>query len=53
MAWVVLNSIMLPMFLADKEGFDPYPYILLNLFVDARGDSGSDHHDVPESSGRA
>ncbi|MDG2201548.1 MAG: DUF1003 domain-containing protein [Phycisphaerales bacterium] len=32
-AWVVLNSIMLPMMLADKEGFDPYPYILLNLFL--------------------
>jgi uncharacterized membrane protein len=32
-AWVVLNSIMLPMFLSDKEGFDPYPYILLNLFL--------------------
>ena len=32
-AWVVLNSIMLPMFLADKEGFDPHPYILLNLFL--------------------
>ena len=32
-AWVVLNSVMLPMMLADKEGFDPYPYILLNLFL--------------------
>ena len=32
-AWVLLNSIMLPMMLADKEGFDPYPYILLNLFL--------------------
>ncbi|MEE2718530.1 MAG: DUF1003 domain-containing protein [Planctomycetota bacterium] len=32
-AWVVLNSIMLPLMLADKEGFDPYPYILLNLFL--------------------
>lgn len=32
-AWVVLNSIMLPMMLADKDGFDPYPYILLNLFL--------------------
>ena len=31
--WVVLNSIMLPMMLSDKEGFDPYPYILLNLFL--------------------
>ena len=32
-AWVLLNSIMLPLMLADKEGFDPYPYILLNLFL--------------------
>ncbi len=33
LGWVALNSIMLPMMLADKEGFDPYPYILLNLFL--------------------
>ena len=31
--WVILNSIMLPIMLSDKEGFDPYPYILLNLFL--------------------
>ena len=31
--WVILNSILLPMMLQDKEGFDPYPYILLNLFL--------------------
>ena len=31
--WVILNSIMLPLLLNDKSGFDPYPYILLNLFL--------------------
>ena len=32
-AWVILNSVLLPIMLQDKEGFDPYPYILLNLFL--------------------
>jgi uncharacterized membrane protein len=30
LAWVILNSVILAKF---KDAFDPYPYILLNLFL--------------------
>jgi uncharacterized membrane protein len=30
LAWVILNSVILARF---KDAFDPYPYILLNLFL--------------------
>ncbi len=32
-AWAVLNTFVLQHVLGEKKPFDPYPYILLNLFL--------------------
>jgi uncharacterized membrane protein len=32
-AWAILNTLVLQHFVGEKKPFDPYPYILLNLFL--------------------
>jgi uncharacterized membrane protein len=46
LSWVLLNSFILA---HRGDSFDPYPYILLNLFLSCRYSSSS-HFDVAESS---
>jgi len=40
--WMVINVML------NKEAFDPYPYILLNLAVLHGCVAGTDHYDEPE-----